>query len=159
MRRCRFFQGRAIRGTDVKDIMWLRADGQEMTDEDWNSSWIRCIGIFISGEGTCELDAEGKPVVDDTFIMLLNSYHEPISFLVPDKVGSRWEVVLDTNMPDLAPGQRTVNSGEPLDIAGRSVVLLRLLRKQRTAAQGLLSQSCRLCVIISCHIADFPRRP
>ena len=29
-----FFQGRAIHGTDIKDIYWLRPDGTEMLDVD-----------------------------------------------------------------------------------------------------------------------------
>ena len=37
LRRRKFFQGRRIRGADVKDIAWLDADGEEMTDEAWNS--------------------------------------------------------------------------------------------------------------------------
>ena len=36
-RRRRFFQGRRIRGSAVKDLSWLQPDGAEMTDEEWNN--------------------------------------------------------------------------------------------------------------------------
>src|SRR5581483_6407949 len=34
-RRRSFFQGRAIKGADIKDILWLAPDGREMTDDEW----------------------------------------------------------------------------------------------------------------------------
>jgi isoamylase len=33
-----FFQGRRIRGSELEDITWLRPDGEEMTEEEWNST-------------------------------------------------------------------------------------------------------------------------
>jgi glycogen operon protein len=66
-----FFQGRPIRGSNIKDVMWLRADGQEMTDEDWNSSWIRCFGIFLAGNMPGEIDEQGLPFQDNSI-----TYHE-----------------------------------------------------------------------------------
>jgi isoamylase len=36
-RRRRFFQGRRIHGSDIKDIVWLHSDGKEMDEADWNS--------------------------------------------------------------------------------------------------------------------------
>ena len=35
--RRKFFLGRAIRGSKVKDISFLTPSGTEMSDEDWNS--------------------------------------------------------------------------------------------------------------------------
>ena len=34
-RRRRFFQGRNIHGSEIKDIVWLHSDGKEMNDTDW----------------------------------------------------------------------------------------------------------------------------
>ncbi len=44
LHRRKFYQDRAIRGTEEKDIVWLRPDGQEMTDEEWGLGWVRCLG-------------------------------------------------------------------------------------------------------------------
>ena len=42
-RRPKLFQGRAIRGLGIKDIMWLIALGREMSDEEWSRS-TRALG-------------------------------------------------------------------------------------------------------------------
>src|SRR5262249_36547418 len=47
LRRRKFFQGRPIRGSDVKDITWLSPDGTEMTEEDWAAGWQRCFGMRL----------------------------------------------------------------------------------------------------------------
>ncbi len=127
LRRRKFFQGRSIRGADIKDIMWLRADGEEMSDEDWKSSWIRCIGMLMSGETSDEFDEKGQGVKDDTLLVLLNSYHEPVSFSLPVPVADvKWQVILDTTTSGLASGEQIMNGKQPLEIAGRSVVMLRM---------------------------------
>jgi glycogen operon protein len=48
-RRRNFFQGRKIRGADIKDIVWLDPDGKEMTDEEWNQEFARCLGVRLAG--------------------------------------------------------------------------------------------------------------
>jgi len=122
-----FFQGRPIRPSDVvKDIVWLRSDGQEMTDADWNSSLFRCIGVFYAGKDPNEVDENGTPLADDMFLMILNSHHDPVQFTLPTAPsGALWEVLIDTNTPGLKLGQKTVNGGESLKIIGRSFALLR----------------------------------
>jgi isoamylase len=124
LRRQEFFQGRPIRGTNVKDIIWLRPDGREMSDEDWNASWIRCIGVFLAGEIHGEVDKEGNPLVDNSLIILLNSNKDPIEFKMPE-LKAKWQIEVDTGAPDVKSGKRTANSGEITEVGGRSVVLLK----------------------------------
>ena len=127
LRRRKFFQGRSIHGADIKDIMWLRADGGEMSDEDWKSSWISCIGMLMAGDTPNEFDEKGKAVNDDTLLVLLNSYHEPVSFILPVPVAdAKWQVILDTTTSGLASGEQLMDGKQPLEIAGRSVVMLRM---------------------------------
>ena len=76
-RRRRFFQGRRIRGSEVKDIAWFSVQGREMTDEEWDMGF-RTIGIRLAGDAIGEKDTRGKPIVDDTFLLLLNAYHEDV---------------------------------------------------------------------------------
>ena len=127
LRRRKFFQGRPIRGSEVKDIVWLRSDGLEMTDEEWGSSWLRCIGVLLGGEATGEVDElSGEPVVDDSFLILLNAYHEPIPFTMPaSPQDAKWEVVIDTGIADVASGRETIGSGEQAEVAARCLMLLK----------------------------------
>jgi isoamylase len=104
--------------------MWWRPDGQEMSDEDWNASWARCIGVFLAGEIPGEVDAKGAPLIDSSLIILLNSSPDSIQFKMPES-NARWRVEVDTRAAGVRAGYRTVNSGEITEVAGRSVVLLK----------------------------------
>jgi len=126
LHRRKFFQGRPLRGSGVKDLTWLRPDGEEMSDADWDSHWLRCLGLRLAGDALDEMDERGEPVTDDTLLILLNAHHETVPFTLPaDAAGDRWEVLVDTHAPELEPGARAVAGGAPLELAPRSLVLLR----------------------------------
>ncbi len=102
-RRQRFFQGRPIRGSSVDDIAWLRPDGQHMTDQDWAADRAPTIAIFLNGRGIPDRNEIGERIVDDSFLLLVNAHHEPVTFtLPPESYGRGWEVVIDTADPLLA---------------------------------------------------------
>jgi glycogen operon protein len=50
LRRRQFFQGRPIRGSEVKDVAWLDPSGREMPDEAWASGFVRCLGMLLAGD-------------------------------------------------------------------------------------------------------------
>jgi len=130
-RRRRFFQGRRIRGTEVKDLSWLRPDGKEMTDEDWAKGYVRCLGVRLAGHAIEEKDPKGRPLLDETFLVLLNAHHEPRPFTLPaHKRGVRWQPVFDTALYD-ADDKPVVlyRGGEQYDLEARSLALLRLRPK------------------------------
>src|SRR5947209_9761997 len=82
-RRRNFFQGRPIKGEDIKDILWLNPDGGEMTDDEWKQSSARVLGIFLGGQALPEQTERGMPVRDDNFVLLLNAHHEDVPFSLP----------------------------------------------------------------------------
>ncbi|MFQ5846251.1 MAG: glycogen debranching protein GlgX [Candidatus Methylomirabilales bacterium] len=128
LRRRNFFQGRRIRGSEVKDLTWFRPDGKEMGDEDWENSHTRCLGLRLAGDAIEEVDARGNRIVDDTLLILLNAYHEPIVFVLPiQRSKLRWELVLDTRDAVGRRRYRLMRGGQPYDLQGRSVALLRLV--------------------------------
>jgi len=128
LRRRHFFQGRRIRGSEVKDVVWFRPDGKEMTDEDWNNSENRCFGLRLAGDAIEEVDERGNPIVDDTLLILLNSRHESIPFILPaHRRKMRWEVVLDTYDPSsIKKKPRSMRGGEAYELNPRSLAILRL---------------------------------
>ena len=131
-RRRRFFQGRRIRGTEVKDLYWLRPDGKEMTDEDWTQGYVRCLGVRLAGDAMEEKDAKGRPLLDETFLVLLNAHHEPRPFTLPaHKRGVRWQPVFDTASYDTNGKPVTLfRGGDQYDLEARSLAVLRLRSKQ-----------------------------
>src|SRR5581483_796708 len=56
LRRRKFFQGRKIHGSEVKDLSWFRPDGKELTPEDWNVGYARCLGLRLAGDAIEEVD-------------------------------------------------------------------------------------------------------
>ncbi|MBN1152662.1 MAG: glycogen debranching protein GlgX, partial [Dehalococcoidia bacterium] len=124
--RRKFFLGRRIRGTDIKDIMWLRSDGQEMSEEDWDSSWHRCIGVFLSGDMPGEIDQRGEAVRGDTLLLLLNAHDEPIDFKLPGSlVSDRWTVRINTTT-GFVDETEAVDSEAVVRVAERSMIVLSL---------------------------------
>ncbi|MBV9098751.1 MAG: glycogen debranching enzyme, partial [Frankiaceae bacterium] len=126
-RRRRFFKGRPVHGTTVDDIGWFRPDGDQMSDEDWDSGFAKSVTVFLNGDGIREPDARGEPVTDSSFLLLFNAHHDPLDFVVPE-IGavSSWHVVVDTNAPmrdDADP--RSVKSGEQVAVEARSILVLR----------------------------------
>ncbi|WP_447971152.1 glycogen debranching protein GlgX [Nitrospira sp. M1] len=127
-RRRRFFQGRRIRGSEVKDLAWFGSHGKEMTDEEWDMGF-RTIGIRLAGDAIGEKDVRGQAIVDDTFLLLLNAHHEEVAFTLPaHKKGVRWEVVFDTSFSLTQQSRKRsklIKGGYPYALGSRTFVLLR----------------------------------
>ena len=134
-RRRDFFQGRPLHGSGVKDILWLRQDGAEMSDHEWEREHARCLAVYLAGAGLQEVDRRGRPVRDDDFLMLFNADHEEAAFVLPTLEGEAWRRVLDTARdgtdaaaagagdPTPAHGERHA-SGARYALHGRSLALL-----------------------------------
>src|SRR5688572_6114284 len=100
-RRRRFFQGRQIRGSEIRDLTWFRPDGTPMTEDDWVNPGTRCLGLRLAGDAINEVDVDGNRILDDTFLVLLNAHHEPLEFVLPaHRSGVRWHVLVDTRAPE-----------------------------------------------------------
>ena len=129
LRRRRFFQGRRLHGSEVKDIAWFNPDGKEMSEEEWNQGFVRSLGMRLAGDAIDETDVRGQTIMGDTLLVLLNAHHEPLPFTLPaHKRGVRWERLLDTARP--AQGERTspLKGGARYDLGARSLAVLRLRR-------------------------------
>ncbi len=148
-RRRNFLQGRLIRGAGVKDIVWLTPDGREMTDQEWNQSYARCLGVYLEGQGTGE-DERGRPMVDNDFTLLLNSHHETIPFRIPSlPTASSWRVVIDTsrNGTGEESNDGLFRSGENFQLKPRSLALfvrdIGAERKSHTETQDIRPKDIR----------------
>jgi glycogen operon protein len=124
LRRKKFYQDRVVHHSHMKDIAWYRSDGQEMTEEEWNAGWVRSLGVMFNGRTLEQVNEMGQPVVDDTFLVLLNSCHEPVTYTIPCGPHDHgWEQVMDTsNLKQPFAGGSLSGS---IEVRPRSVVLLR----------------------------------
>ncbi|GAA0586400.1 glycogen debranching protein GlgX [Caenispirillum bisanense] len=115
--RSRFFHGRIIPGTEIKDVTWQRPDGTEMMEDDWADPNAKSLRFVLSGEaGNFHLTNRGEPEPDDTFLVALNASGEDIEHILPDDeagAGQVWCKLVDTSaMPSVA------EEGDVLDKAG-----------------------------------------
>jgi isoamylase len=81
-RRRDFFQGRPLHGSH-KDIVWLKPDGTEMSEQEWQQDFARCLGVLLAGDAADQVDERGRPVVDRNFVVLFNAHHDDIEFTLP----------------------------------------------------------------------------
>ena len=124
-RRRDFFQGRPLFGSGVRDIVWLQPDGAEMGEQAWQYDQARALAVFLSGEGLNDVDARGRELRDDSFVLLFNAGAEAVPFTLPGDLGlGRGELMLDTaSAPQAAP--TPVDAAAPIVLGGRSLALLR----------------------------------
>jgi isoamylase len=127
-RRRHFYFGRPIVGTEIKDLYWIRPASGEMTIDDWHAGQVRSLGMGLVGHQISETDAQGQPIVGDSFLLLFNAHHDPVEFHAGERMRDRkWEVVLETHRPEREP-YRLADDAHHI-VAARSVTILKLLPK------------------------------
>jgi isoamylase len=133
-RRPKFFQGRRIRGQEVKDIMWFNPGGTEMTDDEWNSHFVRCLGMLLSGKTMDVRNEQGEPIIDETFLLLFNAHHESRRFVLPGKLDVTWGLLLDTaEETGFIATPRVLQAGQALKLLDRSLCLLHLMEGEESS--------------------------
>ncbi|MBV8730819.1 MAG: glycogen debranching protein GlgX [Acidobacteriia bacterium] len=134
LHRRKFFQDRTIspatperqvNGKSEKDVTWLRPDGGEMTEEEWNAGWVRCIGVKLSGRTLDDVNGVGEPIYDDSYLIAFNPHHEPIKFYMPRAEGVAWKVLIDAD--PRRTDRPVIRSGEPYELTPHSSAVLQEL--------------------------------
>jgi glycogen operon protein len=131
LQRRKFFNGRALRGSDIKDISFFSPDGCEMSDETWDAPSTKYLGVRLAGDLMNEFDERGEPIIGDTLLLLINAHWEEISFTLPKTRDEHlWESMVDTNAPQAPP--KIFHGGDQYNVFGRSLVLLRTTMREGT---------------------------
>jgi glycogen operon protein len=125
-RRPRWFQGRAIHGSEVNDIGWFTPDGTEMKEENWGEWFAKAMAVFLNGEGISGRDSRGERITDDSYYLLFNAHYEPITFKIPEaKWGEQWIKVFATNEEKFeVKKEETFQPGNEIVVQDRSFILL-----------------------------------
>jgi isoamylase len=123
LHRRKFFQDRQVKGSVERDIAWINPDGNEIPGDAWSQPYAKTLGLMLNGKTLQVSDEEGKPVLDDSFLILVNASAEGVDFTLPTPPnGNKWRILLDTQSmenPFAESGQV-----EKIIIGGRSLVLL-----------------------------------
>ena len=107
-----------------------------MTEEEWASPFVRCLGMLLSGDATDVLNSEGESVRDETFLLLINAHYEQIPFVLPGQENLEWQLILDTTDPGgFLAELKKFGSGDDLNLGGRACCLLQLVRGTQAQAR------------------------
>ena len=123
-RRRDFFAGRALHGGGLTDLLWLKADGQEMSDAEWEHEHARCLGMYLSGSAISDISRHGRPIVDDDFLVVFNAGHDDVAFHMPAIEGEPWRALIDTREASGVAAERSLDGGASYPLMGRSLVVL-----------------------------------
>ncbi len=104
---------------NVQDLAWLRADGSELTANQWQTMPPHCFGMLLDGCAR-RTDAVERDCLE-TLLLVVNDGSGEEDFQLPERNGKRWHLLLDTNVEKTATStamkQETVFRVEPQSIA------------------------------------------
>jgi glycogen operon protein len=124
LQRRRFFRGAEPWDSTVKDLAWFRPDGAEMTQEDWQKPFARSVAFLLGGDAIATPDEHGVRIFGDSLLVLLNAWHEPVRYVLPDVAwGRAWEILLDTAGATEVK-RDLVAAGGSVPVEARSLVIL-----------------------------------
>lgn len=125
LRRSRFLTGEYNAELDVKDVTWIDASGVEMREETWKDETTRCFGMMI--DGRAQPTGVHQKGSDATVLIVFNAHYELVAFTLPECAGgSRWSLLLDTNVDELASAA-AFESGDVYETTAHSVLLFALV--------------------------------
>jgi len=124
LKRRTFMRGRQ---PGASDVLWLRPEGGEMTDADWNDGARRAIGMLLDGDAISEHDVHGRRIVGDTLLVVINTSDADVKFAMPLVHGSRWRCEIDTMA---SSGEQSMFAPDVWMAHSRSVAVLVASRKK-----------------------------
>lgn len=128
LRRRSFLRGRSMRDPKLRDVQWMRPDGEEMHGEDWDNVHTRCIGMTLVGDAIDEVDERGNMIIDDTMLVMLNAHSESISFTLPsagqgESLEGHWALTMDTRSSTGRGPDVRLRAGESYELEARCMAL------------------------------------
>jgi glycogen operon protein len=123
---------------------WLRPDGCLMTVDDWETSWVRSASLFLDGGAITDLDGRGRPIQDDSYLLLVNAYDAPVHFTMPTcPRPDGWTVAVDTAADVPIDDGPTVPAGSSVELIGRSAMLMRAGLEPESSVQNGIDSSAQ----------------
>ncbi len=110
-------------GTTTKDVTWIRANGQEMTEDEWSDPSNQSIGMLLFGLAADEVDSRGRSASADSLLLLLNAGARSHSYTLPRMESpGLWEELVNTARP--GPYARQMRN-DAVNLTAHSSILLR----------------------------------
>jgi glycogen operon protein len=123
-----FRRRRFLAGAEASQLQWFTPAGSPMDGGDWADPNARAIAIYLDGSDDPDLADDGTPLLDDDFLVLVNSWWEPLGFSPPaTRPQAQWHIEIDTHDPAAPDDAATfsVDAGGHITVGPRSVVVLK----------------------------------
>jgi isoamylase len=122
-----FRRRRFLAGAEASELGWFTPSGAAMTAHDWADAGARSIAIYLDGHDAPDRGDDGQPLLDDDFMVLVNSWWEPLDFTLPETRDWQqwWSTTIDTFDPDAVATSADLPTGATRTVGPRSVVVLR----------------------------------
>jgi glycogen operon protein len=121
--RRRRFPGEA----EAAELRGFTPAGPDMTAGDWSDASTLAVALYLDGSDDPDQAADGSPLLDDDFLVLVNARWEPREFVLPTtREQAVWRIELDTHDPAV-PGSTAAAgraAGDHITVSPRSVVVL-----------------------------------
>jgi isoamylase len=129
-----FRRQRFLTGADTADLGWFSSAGTALTDEQWADPTMHALGIYLDGTDAPDEDADGAPLLDDDFLILVNAWREPVTFTIPPvrAATQTWFIELDSYDPAVSPAREFPrHTGDRVVARPRSLSVLRAPRPDK----------------------------
>jgi glycogen operon protein len=125
-RRRRWFKGAPHGAGELADIAWFKPDGAEMSEQDWTEWFAKSFALFLNGRALRSRDEHGRPMSDDSFLLLFNAHTDTVTFTLPEAAwGARWLPVIDTVDDDAFAERAPLDARAVIDRPGLSLQVVR----------------------------------
>ena len=115
-----------LAGAEASQLQWFTPAGTPMDGADWADPDARAIAIYLDGSDDPDVAENGTSLVDDDFLVLVNSWWEPLGFVVPaTRPGTQWQAEIDSYDPAAPAAAPRHHAGDQVTVGPRSVAVLR----------------------------------
>jgi isoamylase len=121
-----FRRRRFLSGIDRSLLRWFTPAGTVVTAEQWGDPGARGVAIHLEGQDAPDHAADGSPLLDDDFLVLVNAWWQPLEFVLPAIcAGQQWVAEIDTFEPSAVTAHAKRHAGDRVAAGPRSIVVLR----------------------------------
>ncbi len=98
-----------------------------MTGTDWSDPSALALAIYLDGSDEPDRAADGSPLLDDDFLVLVNAWWQPLNFVLPvTRPQAAWHTEIDTCDPAASGSSAAAPraTGDQFTVSPRSIVVL-----------------------------------
>ncbi len=121
-----FRRRRFLAGAEASELCWYTPSANAMTAANWADPNARSLCLYLDGRDDPDRADDGSLLIDDDFLFMVNSWWEPLEFVIPaSRPGQSWYVEIDTFEPVKPLTPTPLVGGRTITVGPRSVAVLR----------------------------------